>query len=217
MNINDRIAGNIEAALNHLGVLQDELAEQIKLGISTDQLTQLFTGLAEAEVDASMWVQVQEVAAFKGVSLHDALLDFVNISRTEFLRLGADDGWSGNGLRNVIARVKHDRLRKNIGDSGTEMYRCYQLTHGGESMNLQSILVYGPNLDDVHGYDFHVHAKDCQDNQKYAGHRSPEKLAAASRTRIVEHLYEDQLNEGADFDACAATVHFFPCTEGVLS
>ena len=79
----------------------------------------------------------------------------------------------------------------------------------------EKVRIYGPNLSGAAQQlgSIHVHAHDCAECQKY-GARKPNggethmarPRVVSSKREVVMFVYEDQINEGSDYDACREDV-----------
>lgn len=97
---------------------------------------------AEREVKIEWWTRFSKAAAFQtkderdepseyvgtwGLDILRLLHDYTEEQVKEFMRTKADDGWSGSGYRNVLARQKHEVHRQMVGDYFTNELARYAL------------------------------------------------------------------------------------------
>jgi hypothetical protein len=72
------------------------------------------------------------------------------------------------------------------------------------------VTIYGPGTRSESM--FRVHSADCQDNRKEDDMGNPPiTVEAETRRSVVEFMYDGQLAEGADYDACRDDFEFLPC------
>jgi hypothetical protein len=83
-----------------------------------------------------------------------------------------------------------------------------------------AVRIFGPNLTAAGQAKggFHVHREGCGDRKhygpgtRYGGEDQDGWLVEVDTAReAVEAVYADQLDEGDDYDSCAADLWFAPC------